>query len=257
MSTQIIVAIAGLGLFLLVAIAVAMQSIEKKRKENTRWLALLKARARNFDYMLNGFPNGFLGRDLQILVCKSLQDVYQQLSVLQPKDKTHRGSVETLSTQIATLGQSNSGTGVTLSDKSQIVEVQKRLKGLYSYIGQLSSAKRIAPAEAQAYAAQVKRLMLQTTVDGINGAITEALANGKILLALHNLKMVIEKLVKENGGGEHTAVINKYTLKVQELKQQLGSQDKKAEQRSDEQDAQWDSIGKDDDDTWKKKDLYD
>ena len=257
MSTQIILAIVGLGLFTLIAIAVAMQSIEKKQRETIRQQALLKARARNFDFMLNGFPSGFLGRDLQVLVCKSLQEVYRQLSQLLPKDKSYPENIERLTEQIATLGATNSGSGITLSDQRQIAEVQKLLRGLYNFIAQLSTGKRISSKEAQIYSAQVKRLMLQTTVDALNIVITEALASGKIPLALHNLKMVIEKLEKVNGSSEHTAVIANYKLKVMELKQQDRSDKKETEQSSEKREAQWDDINKGNDDSWKKKALYD
>jgi len=258
MSTEIIVAIVGLGLFVLVIIAITMQSIEKNQKEKKRQQALLNARARNFDYMLNGFPSGFLSRDLQVLVAKSLQEVYRQLRHLLPKDKSYAAKVNQLDTQLAALNQSDSvSSTVTLTDRGQITEVQKLLKGLYNFIGQLTSGNRITADQARAYTAQVKALMLQTTIDALNGAIAEALKAGKIPLALHNLKMVIEKLEKENHSGQYTTAIANYKLKAEELGQQGKTQTKATEKRREEHDAEWDDIAKESDDTWKKKAVYD
>ena len=86
MSTAVVIGIIAIGLFVLVAIAITMQTVEKNGKEKRRLESSLNTRARNFQYMLEGFPKGFLSRDLQVLVCKCLLEVYQQLSRVNPKN---------------------------------------------------------------------------------------------------------------------------------------------------------------------------
>lgn len=257
MSTEIIVGIVGLALFLLVTIALTMQTIEKNRKEKKRQLGLLYSRVRNFEYMLNGFPEGFLGNDLQVLVCKSLQEVFQQLRKISPQDKSYPVKLAELNTKIDQISQqSNSSNKVTLTDKAQITEVQKLLKGLFNFISQLSASKRISSTGAQQYAGQIRRLMLQTTTDSLNNAIAAAIKAGKFPLALHNLKMAVDKLEKENGKGEYTAQINQYKAQIQQLDSK--TEEKKAEdaKRKASLDSEWDELDKDDQ-KWKKKALYD
>ena len=69
--------------------------------------------------------------------------------------------------------------------------------------------------------------------------------------------MVVAKLEKENTSGEYTAAIASYKLKAQELGQQDETQSIESEKRREEHDEEWDNIAKENDDTWKKKAVYD
>ena len=50
----------------------------------------MKTRARNFQQLLTGFPDGFLSRDLRLLVCQCLNDAFDQLVRLEPRNPQHR-----------------------------------------------------------------------------------------------------------------------------------------------------------------------
>lgn len=263
MSTEFIVAIIGISLLALVAIALTMQSLEKNKKEKKRLLALLNAKVRNFEYMLNNFPEGFLGRDLQILVCKSLQEVFHQLGNVNPRDKSNATNSKQLEQKINVLAnQTAKGKTVTLTDKQQIVEIQKLLKHLYNFIAKLTSSKRITSKDSQVYAAQIRKLMLQTTTDSLNQAISDAIKTGKFPLALHNLKMAIEKLTKENQGGVYNEKIAHYEQQIADISALNVSTDDRVDrvdrvdQRKSNDDKEWDAMNKPDD-TWKKNAIYD
>ncbi len=257
MSTEFIIAIIGISLFLLVAIALTMQSMEKNKKEKKRLLGLLTSRVRNFEYMLNNFPEGFLGRDLQILVCKSLQEVFHQLGAVNPKDKSNAINSKQLEQKIVQLAnQTPTDRTVTLTDKQQIVEIQKLLKHLYNFIAKLTSTKRITNQDSQVYAAQIKKLMLQTTTDSLNQAINEAMKSGKFSLALHNLKMAIDKLSKENINGIYNEKIAAYQKQIADITALNVSTDDAVKERKAKSDEEWEDINKPDD-TWKKNAIYD
>ncbi|MFT5692275.1 MAG: hypothetical protein ACI92E_001606 [Oceanicoccus sp.] len=257
MSTEFIVAIIGISLLTLVAIALTMQSLEKSRKEKKRLLGLLNSRVRNFEYMLNNFPEGFLGRDLQILVCKSLQEVFHQLGNVNPRDKSNTTNFKQLEQKISVLSnRAATEKNVTLTDKQQIVEIQKLLKHLYSFIAKLTSSKRISNNDSQRYASQIRKLMLQTTTDSLNQAISEAIKIGKFPLALHNLKMAIDKLTKENTGGIYSEKIAHYEQQISDISAlNLPKKDPVDRQETDD-DKVWEEMKKPDD-TWKKNAIYD
>ncbi len=257
MSTSVIVALIAAGLFILVSFAVIMQSIEKNKQEKRLLESSLLARARNFQHLLEGFPDGFLGRDLQLLVCKCLLDVYQQLGQLRPNSSEYKKFQAVYAERIEQQKNSSSNNPrVSLSNQQQIREVQKLLTTLHSFIAKLVTAKSISNAEAVAYSKQVKRLMAQTTIDGLVSAINEAFKENKEKLALHHMKNAVTKMSELNGDGSYSNHINEFNERIASLEQELDVQDKASKQRRKEADEEWDELNKPDD-SWKKKAIYD
>ncbi|MEE8057380.1 MAG: hypothetical protein V3T17_06045 [Pseudomonadales bacterium] len=257
MSTAVIVGFVTIGLFVLVTFAVTMQTIEKNNKERRRRESALNSRARNFQYMLDGFPQNFLNRDLQVLVCKSLVEVYTQLSQLDPKNKIYSGHQLRIQQQLEQYKTKPARSNpVTLIDSAQIKDIQKLLTSLHTFIAKLMESKRINTKEAKIYSQQIHKLMVQTTTDSLAQAINQALQSGKSRLAIHYLQMSVDKMQKENGDGLYTDRISNYQQRIAELDSDLESSDANAKQRRADADAEWDEINKPDD-AWKKKALYD
>ncbi len=257
MSTAAIMGIVAIGLFVLVAIAVTMQTIEKSNKEKRRLEGSLNTRSRNFHYMLEGFPKGFLSRDLQVLVCKCLVEVYQQLVQVDPNNQDYSNKLKRANTQLKEFSaKPNTSGSITLTDNAQIKDVRKLLTSLHNFIAKLLESKRINGAEAKAYSHQIRRLMVQTSTDSLAQAINEALQAGKFKLAIHHLQTSIEKMQKENADGFYSDRIAKNQQQINELTNKAEASANQAQQRRAEADAEWDELNKPDD-TWKKKALYD
>ncbi len=256
MSTTFIVIAIGIGLFILVAVAITIQTIDKNNKEKRRMESALKARSRNFDYMLEGFPEGFLSRDLQVLVCTCLEEVFYQLVQINP-NKEYKNKLARAQERLAECkAKQANATSVTLSDAAQIKEIQKMLGGLYNFISKLAASKRINAKEAMAYGKQVRRLMVQTSTDVLIEPIQEAMQQGKPRLAIHYLHMANEKMKKENDDGFYNDRIAKQTARISELEEQANSLESSAKERKQEAAAEWDELDKPDD-SWKKKAVYD
>lgn len=257
MSTFAIIAIVTIGLLVLVAVAITLQTIEKNNKEKRRVEAALNSRARNFHYMLDSFPDNFLNRDLQVLVCKCLLEVYEQLTRGSPGTPEYKSQFERTQERLNTFkSKPDNTTPVRLSDPAQIKDVQKLLTSLHGFISKLMASKRINTAEAKAYSKQINRLMVQTSLDNVNRGIQEAMQNNKFKLALHYNNIAIGKLQKENNDGFYSAQIASYQEKVTELEKQLGISEQESQQRRAEADAEWDKLDKPDD-SWKKNAVYD
>ena len=257
MSTTVIVAIIAIGLFILVTVAITLQTIDKNNKERRRRESALLARSRNFEYMLEGFPEGFLNRVLQILVCNCLEEVFSQLVQINSKSKVYRTKLAKAQQRLANYkAKPATNTTVTLTDTVQIKEIQKMLSSLYNFISKLANNKRINGKEAKIYGKQVRRLMVQTSTDILVEPIKGALTKGKPRLAIHYLHMANEKMKKENDDGFYNDRINKQTARIAELEQQATGMEASAKGRRAEADAEWDELDKPDD-TWKKKALYD
>jgi hypothetical protein len=257
MSTVVIVALVAISLFVLVSIAVTMQTIEKNNKEKRRVESGLASRARNFQYMLEGFPKGFLSRDLQILVCKCLLDVYEQLVRLNSKKKEYKQDLARTQQKMqeftALPARSDS---ITLTNTAQIKDIQKLLTSLHTFIAKLMESKRINAAEAKIYSQQIRRLMVQTSADGLTQAINEALQAGKERLALHHMRTAVDKMQKENADGFFSDRIAQYQQRIQATDTAAQKVEEESKKRRSEADAEWEEINKPDD-SWKKKAIYD
>lgn len=257
MSTPLIIGLLAGGLFILIAIAVALQGIEKRRKERRLMESALNSRARNFQHLLDGFPQGFLSRDLQVLVCKCLADAYEKLVQLDPKNSTYRRQQGLNEERLAQFKEKPAGQRtVNLSDLAQIREVQKLLGSLHKFIASLMETKRISAQEAKAYSQQIRGLILQTTLDALNLQIAEALAESKHRLAIHHMQSAIDKLTRANGGGQHGAQINAFKQQIAELEEKAKHEEEASMARREEADKEWEDLDKPDD-SWKKKALYD
>lgn len=257
MSTPLIIGLLAGGLFVLIAIAVALQGIEKRRKEKRMLENALNNRARNFQHLLDGFPQGFLSRDLQVLVCKSLADAYEKLCRVDSSNRTY-AKQRALNEERLSQFREKAATqqAVHLSDLVQIREVQKLLSHLHKFIAKLMDAKRITGQEAKTYSQQIRALILQTTIDATQIQISEALGQSKPRLAIHHIQSAIEKLTKENVGGRFGAQIAGFQQQLAELESLAAADEQASQGRREEADKEWDELNKPDD-SWKKKALYD
>lgn len=258
MSTAVIVGIIATGLVILVTTAVIMQTVEKNLKEKRRVHAALLARARSFQYMLSGFPDGFLNRDLQILVCKCLVQVYEQLSQHEPKNPDHTTRLQATKQQIQQLANKSSSTNqrVTLTDTQQIQEVQKLLNTLFNFIAKLIENRNLTVKEGKVYAGLIRRLMVQSSVDALAVARGQALQEGKDRLAIHYLQMAIDKMNKENSDDYFSRAIAKYTELINELNTHALEKEQRADEEKQKLAQKWEDMDQSSD-TWKKKALYD
>lgn len=253
MSTALIIGLVGFALFAMVGIAITMQSIEKNKKEKRRLETGLRTRARNFQFMLDGFPEGFLGKDLRALVGQCLLEVHSQLATMNPNDKACQVDLTKSQQLIEQIkNEPAAQTMLQLTDPKQIKEIQKLLTNLNNFVAKLATSKRINAKQAKSYNHQIQQLNLQTTIDTIEDAAHQALQENKPKLAVHYLEMAIDKMNKNNANSLFSPRIDTLLLQLEDFNSQV----RQAELRRAEADKEWDRIDKDDG-SWKKKALYD
>lgn len=256
-TTAVIISVLAGGLFILISIAVTLQSIEKSRKERRLLETALNARARNFQHLLDGFPQGFLSRDLQVLVCKCLADAYEQLAYLDGKNPSYRKQRDLNAERLKQFQEkAPSQPNISLGSIVQIREVQKLLTSLHKFIAKLLESGQITAPEGKTYSLQIRRLILLTTVDALKLQTSEAIADGKPRLAVHHVQTAIEKLSRENSGGQYTSQISAFKDQLAQLEQQAQQIEAETQARREEADKEWDELNKPDE-SWKKKALYD
>lgn len=264
MSTvSIIVAIVVL-LGVLVSYAFVQQTVQTKREQRVRMVSALKSRSRSFKFMLNGFPDGFLPKELKILVQRSLADVCDQLSKLEPNQSSHMQDLQIVNTQMVETQRLPAAQQTpTLDNPQQIKDVRASLEELHKYVYKLESKQLVALNQAQIFRAQIKTLALQVTVDGhcLNG--TQARQAGKTKLAIHYFDLALNLIVRESKAEVMQKHLHKIKQALEQLKQRLAEEEDLAiphtsKEKDQAEDAQeeWDKFSEPED-VWKKKNIYD
>lgn len=248
---------------LLACYAFISQTLEKKRQQKQRLLAALKARARNFKYIITGFPTDFLPKELNVLVHRCLVEVCEQLAQLEPNDGSYLQDLQLYNAQMDELKRKpKPSKRVKLENAQQIKDVKRALEELHKFTVQLETRGRINESQLKAYGAQIKKLVLQISVDAYLINAKQSHTAGKLRLALHYYTLAKKLLVRENGDGAFNAQIEKMTVVITNITAELALDEPEYEATPDqaalnaEASEEWSSFDKSDAD-WKKKNVYD
>lgn len=227
-TTTIIIAVLA-GLFLLLIVTFTLQQLEKNNREKSALIASLKGQARNFRYMLDGFPEGLLNRDLKLLVCQCIAETTSQLLRLDRKDPQIQQWQRELTEKMAQVQAQPATPGQyqVLTDPAQLQDVQKLLTSLFNVVQQLHKSNRLSPAQANSYAQQVARLNTRIAVDANLAAAQNAMQNGKPRLAAHYLGVAVDKMSKDNADNTYTEQIAAYSQRKTQLEAQDAAQPNK------------------------------
>lgn len=256
--------VAALVLLLVIALAgysFLNHSIEKRRIRHQRMVTALRARRNTFRDLATGFPAGFLSKDLMALLYRSLIDCCDQLSRLEPKDPSHPDQLAHYTSQLNALKDQSQQNRVRLENPQQIREARQLLQELLKHVVQQGQLQQLNAVQLEAYVDQIKRLMLQTAVDGHIANAKQAQAVGKIRLAIHHFGLARKALVSDNISRAYDKQIMQLETVIQKLEAKAAelsaNNPEKTELESGLPNKEWDKIQPVDKDGWKRKQLYD
>lgn len=257
-SVNVIVTIIIL-LAILVCYAFISQTLVQKRQQRERILANLKTRARNFKFMLHSIPNGFLPKELKLLIQRSLASILEQLAHAEPNIAAHKSDLQGLSQQITeTQRQPEGGPRQNLENPQQSKEVKACLEELYKFVFHLEANRTLTRAQADSYRATIKQLVLELTADSyvLHGRL--ARDKEKWRLAIHYFDLALKLLTREGRSGQFDGRIAQLHEAISELQEKVveeaPSAPAKAGPDPDVEDA-WAQFGQEE--PWKKKQIYD
>jgi hypothetical protein len=219
---------------------------------------VLGAKVRNFKHMLNGFPAGFLSKDLTILVLRSLIDLYEQLVGTDPDSSQYKQDLQATSQQLNDIQRQNRPVApVAIENPQQIKDAKTCLDELHKFVFQLEGKGALNRTQAETYRNQIKQLLLQITIDAYLFSGKHARQGNKTRLAIHYFGLAHKLLVKENKAGGQDKKIAGLTQILQELEEKLQAEEPRASviKPPDDTEAEWTKIKPED--SWKKKQLYD
>ncbi len=262
MSSVTIITSIIILLAVLVCYAFIAQTLNQKRMQKERLLQAMKTRARNFKFMLSGFPNGFLPKELTLLVQRSLVDVLETLTKLEPQNANHAEDVLAVTqmmaeTQRAAPQQQNS----TLENPQQVREIKACLEELYKFVFQLEGKRRLTRPQADANRAMIKQLVLQLTIDSyvLHGRL--AREKNKLRLAHHYFDLALKFMKRERNLGIFEGRISQLESVIEELRTTMEAEGRlntspTPTNNDSNVSEEWDEFEKEEK-GWQKKQIYD
>jgi hypothetical protein len=262
MPTALIVSLVVIGILLIVGTAYSIQIMEKNNREKRRLMFSLRERAESFKVMLESFPQGFLTPDLQVLMCKCLIDILEQLLQIDKANRAqHSQSINQVTSHLEQLKANGASGGYqSLSDPKHVQQVQKLLSTVYNFIVKLRQSNQISEAEATSYAKQIRRLNVVSSLDAFRFAKQAAMKEGKPRLALHYQTMSIDKMKKENSDGFFSERIAAFESQLAEFETAIETHENAPKQAAAAQGSEeWAKFEEQNQqqEQWKKKAIYD
>lgn len=255
MTPVYIIAAIVILLTALVCYVFIAQQLEKKRKQRLRLLQALHLRQQLFRNMVTSFPPGFLPAELNTLVYRILIATCEQLAKLEPK-VNHAQEAEELARQLAeapTVGGERSrieGEPAVLATRSLLQELQRFLI-TWSERGQISKP------QAAKHSAQIRHLILQVTIDGHLQQAKIARQDNKLKLAVHHYSLARQQLLKEASQQNVQKQVDQISALIHQLENQMGNAATAVTTTAedDQEMKAWEEL--ENEDNWKKKQLYD
>lgn len=265
MSSFTIISVLVLILTLLVGYAFISQSMEKKRKQTLRVLKALKQRANDFKFLLTGFPENFLSKELSELVIRCLMNVTEQLAQLESKETSHIDSLALLSKQLEdTKRRPKDSKRAKLENPQQVKEVKRLLHELNRFILHFKNKGSITAAQHKMYENQIKQLVIQMTVDNYIISAKQALGGGKTRLVVHYYSLAQKLLIRENAKGSFQKQVAKLGEEIKKysalLEQESDTPSRNSEANSasqEETSSEWNKFEEEENEWAKKKNIYD
>lgn len=245
-------------LIVMVCYAFMVQTVTKKREQQQRLVQALEQRIKNFRTLLSGFPEGYLPRDLHLLIYRHLVDSTQQLSSLCPKQREYIEELELFSREMSDLQRKPPTKKRTkLESPKQGKEIKHYLSELNKFLHRLHKRGKLSEAEFEAYSTEIRQLVLHIAVDSYTAHAQTAESADKPRMALHYYTLARNLLSKEALSQNYKQQINQLNRQIIRLETILEPQQATTEAPNpDDAKAAWENFTKDDD-SWKKKAIYD
>lgn len=263
MSSALIISLIIAVLVVLMSYAFISQTIATRKDQKKRMLSALKLRSRDFKFLLNGFPPNFLSKDLNILVHRCIIEVTEQLAKLEPKEALHAEELVLFKKQMEQVQRRpKDAKRAKLSNPQQGKEVKRLLQELNKFLVHLRKRGSISESQHTSYEAQIKNMVVQLAVDTYIMNAKQASSSDKVRLAIHYYTLARKLLAKESGTQSYKKQILQLNEVIARLEDQAHEEEPEAEptklSQASEKAAQeqWAEFGQEEE-TWKKKSLYD
>ncbi|SEI72015.1 hypothetical protein SAMN05421831_10892 [Allopseudospirillum japonicum] len=256
-----ITTIALLGGSLVIALGMiffvyARQRAEQKRIERARRVRLLGDRARQLQFLIDEIPPHYLDHDFRIFLARQVVDFLREQSELDPKDARAQKNLDAAEEHALVVESGKNLNNKPITDIQTANVVRRNLKNLHKYILGQYQDRKIPQVSAQSYLKQIKSAFTKSILEVYSHAAETAQNAGKLRVAIIHYKRIINELNKQNAAGEYNDTILNCKRRIDRLEQEVAMQEANAKNQNNQLSQGLDKM-LEEEDTWKKKQVYD
>jgi|AntRauTorcE11897_2_1112592.scaffolds.fasta_scaffold04351_3 hypothetical protein len=242
--------IVALGLMLFVF---AHQQNEKKKIEIQRRIRTLADRGRQMQILLDELPPHYLSQDLRVFIASQWLDLLHEQKQLGAKESKLKPEMEAAQNKLDEIRSSNQAKEEPVTDIQVANGVRRNLKQLNKVIVSLYQDKKIAHRIAQTYLNEIKQGFTQTMVEVFRASARKAEAEGNLRIAVVHYKRIMSELNRNNPSGVHNQTLLECRKTIQDLEEQIALES----ENTDNELAESVDEMMEEEESWKKKQVYD
>lgn len=247
-----------LGVIFLIAIIMIMvvyarQQNEKKKLEQLRRIRVLADRGHQMQLLLDEIPPHYVSPDLRVFIAEQWIELLHEQESLGCKEPRIKTELEAAKNKLQEIRSSNQPKPQPVVDLQTANGVRRSLKQLNKIVIGLYQERKIAQRIAQGYLNEVKLGFTQTLVEVFRASANKAEAEGNERIAVVHYKRIMSELNRNNPNGIHNQTLLECRETIAKLEEVIAAQS----ENNDNQLAEGVDVMIDNQDSWKKKQLYD
>lgn len=253
---MVIIAVLG-GIFfiaiLMVIVVYARQQNEKKKIEVLRRIRMLADRGRQMQLLLDEIPPQYVSSDLRAFIADQWIDLLHEQEQLGCKEPRIKTELEVAQAKLKEIRSSNQPKSEPVFDLKTANAVRRNLKQLNKIVIGLYQERKIAQRVAQGYLNEVKLGFTQTLVEMFRASAQAAEAEGNHRIAVVHYKRIMSELNRSNPNGIHNQALLECRETIAKLEEIIAIES----ENNDNKLADSVDVMMEDQDSWKKKQIYD
>lgn len=238
---------------IMVILVYSRQQNEKKRIEQLRRIRLLADRGRQMQLLLEEIPAQYISSDFRVFITEQWIELLQEQQALGSKEPSIKAELEAATLKQQEIRSSNQPKPELISDLQAANGVRRNLKHLNKIIIGLYQERKIAHRVAQTYLNEIKLGFTQTLVEVFRSSARKAELEGNDRIAVVHYKRIMSELNRNNPNGIHNQTLLECRETIANLEEKIAIQS----EHNDNQLASSVDEMMEDEESWKKKQVYD
>lgn len=251
-----VIVVAGIVvvLVLLACYALLVHSSHNRREKQRLLISSLKNRCRKIEDIKSCFPAKYLGNNLTVIMQMALVQSLEDLCRLQPEVSAHAKALKAQNEQLIAIKSTSPESNLrSLTNSRQIQGTRKNMQLMHKFVQQLHAKGSISDPVATQAKEIIKNKMVVLMCDEQGIRARTALTSDKNQLAAHCFNQAREFLRKHNSNNVFDEHIKQHTEWISDAVNLA-----KADQnREDAERVAFEGEKRWEEDSWKKKNMYD
>lgn len=255
MSTELIIGIIVLGVFVLGGVLYVNRNIEKEKAKKAVLIGQLSETTHRLQRIIDTIPDAYIHKDLKLVILNEMQKRLEKLVEVAPEQESFKKKLESAKAMIAEC-QSNTAKKQEprITNPQQANEIRALLQDLTKIIETFRDSNVIPGAAANVFLAHVHDSFVEANVSYLTLLGDQSKNERKWKLAVHHYQKGMAELAKRNQNGRYNEKLAQMKALCDELSHRADEESgvqRKAEDVSELTKGLSDLANEED--AWKKK----